>query len=270
VGTAHLYARELYLSGRAHLERGGLFAQWLPLHQLGVVDLKAILATFLDVFPHVQLWLAYHRSDTPLALLVGSEEPIRVDADAVRSRLDDPELARSLRSSGFVDATDLAPLYVADEKRLAAAVAGTAIITDDRPSLEFSAPAAYFRQPVLAREALEWLAPLIDPGTAPVDGAPQGSGSAELRSTLLDAQLALLRGDRPAELARYLRGLALSPGARAVRQGLYGVARDRLAAGDPTTARAIADALARAAPSSDEARRAAGLLGRDDDFTDVR
>jgi hypothetical protein len=86
----------------------------------------------------------------------------------------------------------------------------------------------------------------------------------------LDAQLALLRGDRPAELARYLRGLALSPGARAVRQGLYGVARDRLAAGDPTTARAIADALARAAPSSDEARRAAGLLGRDDDLTDVR
>src|SRR4030095_4345516 len=58
----------------------------LPPHQPDVADLEAIVATFTAVFPHVQLWVAYHRSLTPLAALVGAAQPLSADAAAVRPR----------------------------------------------------------------------------------------------------------------------------------------------------------------------------------------
>lgn len=259
-GTASLYARELYATGRARLAPGGLYAQWLPLHQLATDDLKSIIATFLDVFPHVQLWVAYHRSDTPLALLVGSDTPVRLDAATRRARLGNADLAAVLRSAGFLDPADVAPLYVASERQLRPAVAVAPIITDDRPGLEFSAPAAYFRQPSLAPEGLDWVASVLDPEPAPVDGAPPAT--AELRKTLLAAQRALLAGDRPRELKLYAQALSRAPDVRVVRQGLYGIAHDRIAAGDLHTATAIAAGIVRAAPESAEARQAQALVER--------
>src|SRR5206468_10651979 len=53
---------------------GGLYCQWLPLHQLAVPDLEAIVASFTAAIPHVQLWVAYHRSATPLAAMVRHPE----------------------------------------------------------------------------------------------------------------------------------------------------------------------------------------------------
>jgi spermidine synthase len=259
-GAASLYSRELYETGRARLARGGLYAQWLPLHQLAVADLESIVATFLDVFPYAQLWVAYHRSDTPLALLIGSESRLRVDAERRRDGIEDADFATVLRSAGFLDPADVAPLYVGDERQLRPAVAGAPLITDDRPVLEFSAPAAYFRQPALAPEGLAWVAARLDPEPAPVDGAPPAT--AELREALLAAQRALLAGDRPRELKLYAQALDRAPDVRAVRQGLQGIARDRIAAGDLGTASAIATGLARAAPESAEARTARALVER--------
>ena len=85
-GTAYLYSADFYRVGRAHLRPGGLYCQWLPLHQLAVPDLEAIVASFTAAFPHVQLWVAYHRSATPLAALVGSAEPLGADAQPARAR----------------------------------------------------------------------------------------------------------------------------------------------------------------------------------------
>ena len=60
-GTAYLYSADFYRVGLAHLRPGGLYCQWLPLHQLAVPDLEAIVASFTAAFPHVQLWVAYRR-----------------------------------------------------------------------------------------------------------------------------------------------------------------------------------------------------------------
>lgn len=237
-GTASLYAREFYRLGLERLAPGGLYVQWLPLHQLAVPDLEAIVATFVTAFPHAQLWLAYHRAMTPLAALVGSATPIATDADALRARLASPGLG----AAGFVDPRDLAVLYVADGRALRTVTAGVAPITDDRPRLEFSAPAAYFHQQDLARQATAWVAARLDPGDGPIRGAPAPFA---LRRALVTAQLALLAGDRPAELAAYAEALHLAPDLPAVREALTAIAAERRAAGDARTAAVIDDALAR-------------------------
>jgi hypothetical protein len=209
-----------------------------------------IVATFTRAFPNVQLWVAYHRAKTPLAALVGSAAPIRADAAALRTRLKDGGLARATRRVGLDDPGDLAVLYVADGAALRTATAGVPSITDDWPRLEFSAPAAYFRQQDLSLHALAWVAGRLDPGSAPIDGV---DAPASVRGALLAAQLALLADDPPAELAAYGRALSLAPQIPAIRQAMVAIARERQTAGDDSTVRLIGDALARFAPGTPEA-----------------
>ncbi|MGB1276694.1 MAG: spermidine synthase, partial [Nannocystaceae bacterium] len=46
-GAGALYAREHFEAVRDHLAPGGVFVQWLPLHQLSPTNLKTIVRTFL-------------------------------------------------------------------------------------------------------------------------------------------------------------------------------------------------------------------------------
>ena len=216
---------------------------------------SAIVATFTRAFPHVQLWVAYHRAKTPLAALIGSATPLRADAAALRARLADAGLARATAASASTIPASLAVLYVADGQALRTATAGVPPITDDRPRLEFSAPAAYFHQQDLSRQALAWVAARLDPGPAPIAGADV---PASVRAALLAAQLALLDDDRPAELAAYTRALSLAPQIPIIRQAMVAIARERQAAGDDATVRLIGEALARFAPGTPEAMAFAG------------
>ena len=235
-GTANLYSLDFYRLGLARLRPGGAYWQWLPLHQLAVRDLEAIAASFVAAFPHVELWVAYHRAATPIAALVGSAAPLALDRDRLRARLADPTLATALAQAGVDDPDDVEILYVTDGRRLAPALAGVAPVTDDRPRLEFTAPAAYFHQQDLGRAALAWVAARLDP--TPRDGAPFA-----LRATLLEAQVALLAGDGPGELRAYLAAREIAPGVRAVRVALASIGTERLAAGDRRIALLVADAL---------------------------
>ena len=50
---------------------GGVVAQWLPLHAQSLASARMTARTFLDAFPHAQLWLPSVRD----AVLIGSERP---------------------------------------------------------------------------------------------------------------------------------------------------------------------------------------------------
>jgi spermidine synthase len=240
-GAGSLFSRDFYRLALAHLARGGLVCQWLPLHQLAVGDLEGIVATFGSVFPHVQLWVAYHRSLTPLAMLVGSTDPLTADAAAMRARLGDPAFLAMARSVGLDDPDGIPLLYVTDGVHLRAATRDVPPITDDRPTIEFSAPRAYYHQEGLGAAALAWIAARLDPAPAPVTGAAPASFA--VRANLLRAQLALLAGDGPGELHAYLDALALAPAARPVREALSAIAEERRRAGDVATASVVTRAL---------------------------
>jgi spermidine synthase len=246
-GAGALFSRDFYQLGLEHLAAGGLLCQWLPLHQLQVGDLEAIVSTFTAVFPHVQLWVAYHRSLTPLAALIGSASPIAADADAMRARLHDPAFVAMARGVGLDDPDDLGMLYVTDGDHLRTVVRDVPWITDDRPRIEFSAPRGYFHQEGLGRSALAWVAARLDPAPAPIAGTHPATFA--VRADLLRAQLALLAGDGPAELRAYLDALGDAPGSGTVRTALAAIAAERRRVGDVATADGITRAL-------DSARRA--------------
>ncbi|MGH7895203.1 MAG: hypothetical protein ACREQL_11085 [Candidatus Binatia bacterium] len=239
-GASALYSRELYELLTAHLAPGGLVCQWLPLHQLAVGDLEAVVATFTRAFPDVELWSAYHRTPTPLVALLGRLEPTPIAMTELGARMAEPGLAAALREVGLVDPRDLAALYVTSGRRLAIATAAAPSITDDRPLLDLAAPAGYFRQHELPAEGLAWVAARLDPGRAPIDGA-----SPELRALLLTGHLALLAGRPSDETDAYLRAYAIAP-MPSVEMALRAMASTRRAAGDRETAAVIERMLARA------------------------
>ena len=70
-----LYSAEFLDQVRKRLAPGGLYVQWAPTQRT--------VETFVAVFPHALLLM-------PAAVLVGSNDPIRFDADALRAAFRDP------------------------------------------------------------------------------------------------------------------------------------------------------------------------------------
>ncbi len=136
-GTGNLYTLEHYRTGRERLADDGLFVQWLPLYQLTEKELAAIARTMQAVFPQVVMWRGDLFADGSIVALVGTEDGVSVDPDALvghgRALADNPALpedllrAVSLRFyAGNVSASGLfdeAPLN-----------------THDQPVVEYSAP----------------------------------------------------------------------------------------------------------------------------------
>jgi spermidine synthase len=151
-GTGSLYTREHFTDVRDHLTDDGVFAQWLPLYQLSWREFAVIAHTMLDVFPLVTVWRDDFSADTPIVALVGYRRARPLDLDAV--------VANVRRREGGVGypetrAHALALLFYAGNLTAAQAlVASAPINTDDRPVIEYLAPATPME--VVAGQA-EWL-----------------------------------------------------------------------------------------------------------------
>jgi spermidine synthase len=135
-GAAPLFTRELFAAARDRLNPGGLFAQRVHLQGVPRADVRSILATFGDVFPHTTLWLA---GETDL-LVIGSREALRPRVQELPRRWQVPGVAADFERVQVRDPFGLLMSFVADESSLPWIVSGAPVQTDDRTRLEFSAP----------------------------------------------------------------------------------------------------------------------------------
>ncbi len=139
-GSAFLYTEEYYRLARAHLRPGGFMSQWIPLYQLSTEDVAGIARTFQSVFPETSAWVTGY----DLILLGGLEERT-IDVELVAERMREPRVAALLRDIGVVDVWDLlAGRFAGKETVARLAQLAPAMITDDRPWIEFTAPRSVF------------------------------------------------------------------------------------------------------------------------------
>ncbi len=132
-GVVNLYSREFYLQAGNRLKEGGVLCQWIPLHDQSEEDVKTLVRTFLDVFPHVTCWLIERNE----LALVGSRVPQSIDLARIRELFEHEETASDLASVDIVDAYDLLSLYLMDDSGLREYAGTGEIVTDDRPVIEF-------------------------------------------------------------------------------------------------------------------------------------
>lgn len=190
-GVVNLYSRDFYALARERLNGNGLVAQWLPLPTQNDEDTRSLVRSFLDVFPHATLWT----TELHEMLLIGSVEPIELDAARIAGRFGQPGVSAALREVGVASPAALLATYVTDRNRLERYAQDAPATTDDRPRIEY---AAGLRRGEFARVLPRLLALRTDPV---IDGADEQfvSAMATERRRLLDfyqAGLAAYSGDR--------------------------------------------------------------------------
>jgi spermidine synthase len=152
-GVANLFTKEFFELGRDRLADSGVFVQWLQIYQLSTDTLRSALATYAQVFPHVMVFRVGGVSKGKDLLLVGSEQPLTLDRFGERLR--DTRIEAELVRVQMNSEENLRSWYVCDESRLAPAVAGAIINTDDNMHIETTVPREAFR-PLMQSNAV-WI-----------------------------------------------------------------------------------------------------------------
>jgi spermidine synthase len=138
-GSASLYTVEHFASVRERLTEGGLFCQWLPLHQLDLDTLRSIVRSYISVYPQGSALLATLSLDTPVIGLISRRDGEPFDLEQIDDRLD---AARTFGAENFGIADDLSLLgsFIAGPRFLTSFAVGAPLNTDDRPVVAYRAP----------------------------------------------------------------------------------------------------------------------------------
>jgi spermidine synthase len=270
-GTGALYTVEHFAAVRGRLAAGGVFCQWLPLYQLDLPSLQAIIRAFLDVYPEASAWLAHFSLQTPMLALCGGRGPVGLDPVALAARLDDPAARAALQRTGLLAPLDVLGLYAGGAGTLRAFAGAGPRNTDDRPVVALDAgrnvralqgaPTALLLQVLrgLAPEAADLPGvptPLAGPSAGPFAGRLAAYWRA--RNRFIEAGAALPEGIEGRALADaatpgLLEAVRLSPEFDPAYGPLLGMARSLLGT-DRTAGAALLRALDAAAPRREEAR----------------
>lgn len=127
-GAGNLYSAEYFRLVRRSLRPGGLALQWIG-HR-PEAEYKLILRTFLQVFPHTTLWAGGH-------LMVASLEPLKIERADFERKLQNPVTRAALEAVGLGTFEQLLALYVTGPDELRRFAGEGAVLTDDRPLLEY-------------------------------------------------------------------------------------------------------------------------------------
>ena len=113
-GAAMLYSREFFQLVKSRLNPGGVVTLFVQLYESSEPAVKSEIATFFEAFPNGAIFANTLQGAGYDLVLVGQNEPLRIDLDAIEERLRRPEyatLARSLSEIGFNSAIGLFATY---------------------------------------------------------------------------------------------------------------------------------------------------------------
>jgi hypothetical protein len=137
-GTGNLYAREHVRACREKLREGGLLVQWFPLQQMTVRGFRSALRSYTEEFPYVQFWLCDGSPEKPVAAVVASMNPLRLDFDRILDRIG-RAAAPTAASVGYDDPYFFLSQCIMQTERLREYAGSAPLNTYDRPVVEYSA-----------------------------------------------------------------------------------------------------------------------------------
>ena len=131
--TVNLYTKEYYELQKRKLKPGGISAQWIPLHSQGEEEVAMHFKTFQSVFPYTMGWLSVANE----ILIIGSDQPIKIDFNKLNERLQEPEIKKALKDIEIPDIFSfLSNIWLLNEQVVKLGE-GYPLITDNHPAIEF-------------------------------------------------------------------------------------------------------------------------------------
>jgi spermidine synthase len=247
-GASHLYTREFFELVRSRLAPGGVFGQWIGLKFVDEALLRSLLATLLEVFPHLEVF----RPVSNAVLFMGSDQPLDIMSSARVAISAAPE---SFAVDGIHRLEDVAAFMLLDEEGSRALAKGAFTNTDDHNRLAT-------RQRMTKQVSWEELFAPHDPlperlkllDSALLSRRLLETGQRDRLDRLLaefpesDRQIGLgwtkfADGSKRVAVRHFERALASNPESTAARESLYAVLGPEALAGDPSERlSALADA----------------------------
>lgn len=155
-GAASLYTVEHFRAVRERLAPGGVFCQWLALHQMDVATLRSITAAFLEAFPDAIAVLAANNLDTPVIGLVARPGHARWSLEAIQARMAGakPSLAAAFETARIDSGYAVLGSVLADTRSLQAFAHGVPVNSDDQPVVAHQAARVDYEPEAAPRERL--------------------------------------------------------------------------------------------------------------------
>jgi hypothetical protein len=140
-GVVNLYTEEFYRLAARALTDDGLLCQWVPGGEMGDLEMRMLVAAFLEVFPETTLW-----QQGPLGplLLVGTRHPLRIDQQDLRRRMAQEPVHADLVRVNLASPEALFRLFIAGGERTRAWVGDARPVRDDRTVVDFTTPRAVY------------------------------------------------------------------------------------------------------------------------------
>jgi spermidine synthase len=135
--ASNLFTEDFFRMARTRIRPQGIFLQWIQTYYLPPGDLQSIIAAFNDAFPHVML---FETMDGVDLLLLGAEQPLKLDLEAIGGRMSELDVRIDLSRVGMRRAIDVLSLFRLGPAEVGTLVDGAPRNTDDNARVEFSAP----------------------------------------------------------------------------------------------------------------------------------
>jgi spermidine synthase len=263
-GAGALYTVEHFQAIRQRLTPGGVFCQWLPLHQLDENMLRVITRTFLQVFPDAQAYLLRFNVDAPVLGLVGFMRLPSFGPDWIESRVQTPELAGQLKEQSLGDSVRFFGCLLAGREELRAYAGNAPLNTDNFPRVIFGAPQLAHQKDATSYGRLISFLKVVKPNPQAalrLKGGVEGEKFAarlahyyEAREVYLQGLVEQTEGRMDEALTRFVESARLSEDFTSGSAHVISVA-SLLARTKPSEAKALLERLAAAQPSQPVARQ---------------
>lgn len=270
-GSGALYTVEHFQAVRQRLTGGGVFCQWLPLHQLDLETLRSIVRSFAKVYPRGGALLASNSLDTPVLGLVARADQPRFEGRGVRERLSGLALPQRVAALGLEDEYAVLGSFVAGPAALARFAGAAPANTDDHPIVTYLAPRVTYAPDSRPRDRLIallkelWLEPheLLEPAPD-VSWSPRLSAYWSARARYIESGRDVQPSPRVEDMLAQVQEpllsvLRISPDFRPAYDPLLAMAR-ALTRSNVSAARALLGELARVQPARSEASQLLTLL----------
>lgn len=133
-GVVNLYSSDFYRLAASRLNENGIVAQWLPLPTQNDEDTRALVRSFIDIFPYASIW----STELHEAMLIGSRQPLVLDASRISARFSQPQTSAALAEVGVGSPAALIATWITDRNGLEGFAADAPAVTDDRPGIEYA------------------------------------------------------------------------------------------------------------------------------------
>jgi spermidine synthase len=224
-----LYTVDYFRLMRDRLRPGGVAAAWVPANGIRDADLRTLLRSFREAFPHTSVWFMDARP-TDFLIVVGTPGRLDLDLDAWRRRMARPGVAEDLAAVGQADPERLAYTLLAAGDKLDAYIGAGPLNTDDRPVLCYSTYGAGF-EATAADNLVHLLHARVDAARfvrSPADATDLLRHYAASNELVL-GHVCWQRGQRLEALLHYVNGAKLLPG----DAGVWALVRGGYAAAGP-------------------------------------